>query len=423
MSFRNPNPLDSRLIAAQPSQDRNRLARNFLLAAFWPAVAAVIYILRFPRERAVLGIIIFCAYVGWALTPTMGSDSHTYMLRILDLKAGIDYGIKEPVIRAIALTVAFLDLNVQWYFLFLGLIFGIAWVWCARLMLQNTPRHLTLGLPALLFLCAFFLYYPVFPAVNARYTTGMWVLFAATLLALDGRWRIAMALAVFGAMIHYGHIFFILAFGFLYLTRYAKSFQIVVAYSILITCIILPPEFMLDVGEGLAGMFGGSLGQQIEGSVRFGERTLEGDFAGGENTRAWFINWFQIVLFLGLLLSGHILFWRYIRNDRKNTLYQLWVLIILMWALIYSMQAHGIAQSRLQRNTSGLMLMWHALYFLKYRTGWKISIAILFGPLVFFNVVAYRIWFHQISVAVFMPLPFGYFADWWPRVMELLGFG
>jgi hypothetical protein len=423
VNSRNPNQVESRLIMTRPGHDRNKLARNVLLAAFWPAVAAIIYILRFPRERAVLGIVIFCGYVGWALTPTLGSDSHTYMLRILDLKAGIDYGIKEPVVRAIALFIAFLDLNVQWYFLFLGLIFGVFWVVCARLLLQNIPRQVSLGLPALFFLCAFFLYYPVFPAVNARYTTGMWVLFAATLLALNGRWRTAMAAAAFGAMVHYGHIFFVLALAFLYLTRYAKSYQVIVAYVILIICIVLPPQFMLDMGEGLAGLFGGSLGQQIEGSVRFGERSLAGDFAGGENTRAWFINWFQFVLFFGLIVSGHILFWRYIRQDRRNALYQLWVLIILMWALLYSMQAHGIAQSRLQRNTSGLMLMWHAMYFLKYRAGWRTAVAITFGPLAFFNVVAYRIWFHQISVAVFMPLPFGYFADWWPRVMELLGFG
>jgi len=403
--------------------DGTRLARNLVFSIFWPALSALIYIIRYPRTREVTGILVFCGYVGWVLTPTPGSDSHTYGLKILNYRAGLDGQIKEPLLRGITEVINFFGFDPQWYFVLLGLIFGVAWIWCAKLMFNGVKPDARIGFLALAFVCAFFLYYPVFPAVNARYTTAMWVLFAATLLALNRQWRLAFAVGVCGASIHFGHIMFLAALGILYLSRYAKNLQLPFAYLFLLICMFLPPQFMLEFGDLIGDTVGGSLGGTIESSTHFGQRSLAGDFDGGGTGRVWFIHWYRTVIFIALLISGHFLFWKYCRREQKEMLFQLWILIIVMWGLYYAMSAHGVAMSRLRRNTTGLLLLWHALYFLRYRRGGGLSLAILAGPLVFFYVVAYRIWFHQISVAVFLPLPFGYFADWWPRIMEMLGFG
>lgn len=423
MSYQLKNQQRTFPVLAPSSTDAVRVARNFLLSLLWPALSAAIYILRYPKSREVTGILVFCGYVGWVLTPTEGSDSHTYMQKILDYRAGFDGKIKEPLLRTVVEILNFFGFNEQWYFVFLGLIFGVGWTWCARLIFERVQPNARLGVVATIFLGAFFLYYPVFPAVNARYTAAMWIMLAATLLVLAGRWRLALTVAVCGASIHFGHIMFLGALGLLLLSRLARNFQVLMAYLFLAICYVLPDQFILSLGDTFAELVGGSLGHTVDRSVHFGERVVAGDFAGGGSTRAWFIVWFQAVLFFGLLISGHFLFFRQIFQRPQDALLQLWVLIVIMWALYFAMTAHPIAVSRLQRNTSGLLLMWHALYFLKFSRMRWVSLSVMAVPLVFFNVVAYRIWLHQISVAVFMPLPFGLIADWWPRVMEMLGFG
>ena len=140
-----------------------------------------------------------------------------------------------------------------------------------------------------------------------------------------------------------------------------------------------------------------------------------------EREWAWYRLYFNDFLFYSLIISGHYLAWKYLKK-RKDPLYQLWVLIILMWAAFFFMGAEPIGQNRMQRNMTGLMLMWHALWFLRWRPGAVPARLINIVPLVIFLIVGYRIWLHQASIGAFMPVPWLYWDELWPRVMEFLGF-
>ena len=173
--------------------DRRGQVANFLLACAWPFLAAALYVVTFSRHRAYTAFVIFCVAAGWSYAPTIGSDGHFAVVEIERLKAGMPITLREPAIRALVYFHAKLGLSESFYFALLGLFYGLAVGWCGKLMLLGRPSTLPLGRTAAMFAAGFFLFYPVFAALNARYTLGMWIMFASTLLALQGRWRTAGA--------------------------------------------------------------------------------------------------------------------------------------------------------------------------------------------------------------------------------------
>ena len=400
--------------------DRRAQVVNFLLACAWPFLAAAVYVVTFSRHRAYTAFVIFCVAAGWSFAPTIGSDGHFAVVEIERLKAGMPITLKEPIIRALIYVHAKLGLSESFYFALLGLFYGLAVGWCGKLMLLGRPSTLPLGRTAAMFAAGFFLFYPVFAALNARYTIGMWIMFAATLLALQGRWRYAGAVGVAAVSFHYGHVMFAAALGLLWAGRYLGKWQLVVAYALAIFFAILPDGIFISIGSSVSKMTGGSFGDAVNASVSFSERVQQGDISM-EREWAWYRLYFNDFLFYSLIFSGHYLAWKYLKT-RKDPLYQLWVLIILMWAAFFFMGAEPIGQNRMQRNMIGLMLMWHALWFLSWRPGAVPARLINIVPLAIFLIVGYRIWLHQASIGAFMPVPWLYWDELWPRVMEFLGF-
>lgn len=398
------------------------LAQNFLLALIWPFLAAVIHVRNYPRYRLLTGFVLFCGFAGLVFIPWPGSDAHTYMLRFEDFRAGVTSLEGEPVPMAIMGLVASLDFDVRWYFALVGLLYGLVVATAARLLFRDISRDVTLSLAAVVFLAAFFLNHPVFSAVNARYHLALWVLVLATLLMLDGRWKHALAVAAFGTMIHFGQVVFAVALVILLLSRRLGPWQIVFAYAVLAIAVVLPPSVFVTIGDFAAHILGsGAFVDKVETHVGYAEQIASAEFGGQGGGGPWFLMWFTTPIFWSLLITGHFLFWKMIRK-RDDPLYPLWILIILMWALQFAMSGYAEGWSRVQRNTTALLLLWHARWFLVRKDGARIAILINALPVLFYFVVSYRRWLHQASVGAFLPVPFGVWPDLWPTVMGFLGF-
>ena len=397
------------------------LVQNLLLALVWPFFVAVVHVRRFPRHRILTGFVVFCAFAGFVFIPTVGSDAHTYMLHYEALRQGWRWTGSEPVPAALMSVLAWLDLEARWYFGALGLLYGLVVAAAARLLFRDVSRTVSLSLVAIVFVGAFFLNHPVFSAVNARYHLGLWVLLLATLLILDGRWKQALAVAAFGTLIHFGHVLFSLALIALLLSRRLGSWQVYLAYALLAAAFVLPPTLLPAVGEWVANTVGGALGDKIDSSVRYAQITEFGTLTR-ESERAWFLQWFTTPIFWSLIVSGHLMALK-VWNNRDDVQFQLWILIILMWALQLAMAGELEAASRVQRNTTALLLLWHARWFLIRKDGAQLALLINVLPLLFYFVVSYRRWLHQADLGAFLPAPLGVWPEMWPTVMELMGRG
>ncbi len=403
-------------------RSRRVLAQNFLVALIWPFFAAVVHVWHFPRRRFLYGFVVFCGFAGLVFIPWPGSDAHFYMLRFEDFRAGVTSLGGEPVPMAIIGLVAWLDFDARWYFALVGLLYGLVVATAARLLFRDISRDVTLSLAAVVFVAAFFLNHPVFSALNARYHLALWVLVLATLLSLDGRWKHALAVAAFGTMIHFGHVLFSLALVILLLSRRLGPWQIFFAYAALAVAFVLPDSVFVSIGDFVAQTVGGgAFGEKIGSQVQYAERAMESGAFGRGGERAWFVSWASMPIFWSLMLTGHFLFWR-LRKKREDPLYQLWILIILMWALQFAMSGVPEGTGRVNRNAIALLLLWHARWFLVRKE--KIGIVLMINtlPFLFYFVVSYRIWLHQASVGTFLPALFGVWPDLWPTVMGLLGF-
>lgn len=400
--------------------DRRVQIINFVLACAWPFLAAAAYVVSFSRHRAYTAFVIFCVAAGWSYAPTIGSDGHFAAVEIERLKAGMPLTFREPAISALIYLHAKLGLSESFYFAILGLFYGLAVSWCGKLLLSGRPRSLPIGRTATIFSAGFFLFYPVFAALNARYTLGMWIMFAATLLALQGRWRYVSAVGLAALSFHYGHAMFAAALALLWASRYLGKWQLVSAYALAVTFAILPDGILIAIGSSISSITGGSFGEAVNASVSFAERVQQGEISM-ERDWAWYRLYFTDFMFYSLIVSGHYLAWNYLKT-REDPLYQLWTLIILMWAAFFFMGSEPIGQNRMQRNMTGLMLMWHAAWFLRGLPGALPAKFINIVPMAIFLIVGYRIWLHQANVGAFLPFPWLYWEELWPRVMELLGF-
>lgn len=422
------NPEALLLSPAAPRKSYWRLSRRlqaqqFLLALFWPFLAAVVHVKTFPRYRLTFGFIAFCAFAGLAFSPWPGSDAHTYMLRLLAFRAGQVDLSGEPVPTMLLSFVGLLDLDARWYFAMVGLLYGFVVAAVARLLFTTTEENTRVTLIGSVFLVAFFMNHPVFSAINARFHLALWVLVLASLLLVNGQWKLGFATALFGSMIHFGQFPFVGMLGVFWATRRLGRWQLVLAYAILAVAFVVPPTLFVNIGDFLSQTLApGALTSKVADHVVYAEKLAQFGTLVDRGEPSWFLQWFTDPVFWCLLISGHLLAWRF-RGKRDDPLFQLWILIILSWALQYFMGGYVEGFSRVQRDTTALLLLFHAWWFLVRRDGALVSFIVNIGPILFYFVVAYRMWLVQVDIGAFMPIVFGIWPKFWPTVTEFLGFG
>jgi hypothetical protein len=188
--------------------------------------------------------------------------------------------------------------------------------------------------------------------------------------------------------------------------------------------VVLPPTVLVTIGDTATEMLGsGAFADKVETHVGYAEELAsEGYEERGSGGGPWFLRWFTTPIFWSLIITGHFLFAK-MAKKKDDPLYQLWVLIILMWAMQFAMWGYAEGWPRVQRNTTALLLLWHARWFLVRKEGAGIAVLLNALPMLFYFVVYYRRWLQQAGVGAFLPVPFGIWSDLWTTVMAFLGFG
>jgi hypothetical protein len=389
--------------------------QNIFAALVWPFLFAAEDVFTFPKRRAFMGFVIFSAFAGLTLIPGSGSDAYTVASQIY-------YGpvvTKEPIIAFLVHMASFSGFGFHFYFMLLGLIYASVLYWSARLFFYNLPVNKTYSTAALVFMLAFFLNHPVFDALNARYQLGIWVMLLSTFLMLDGRWQLSLCIAVLGIMIHFGHSLFSLALVLLLLSRRLGRGQIIFAYVLLLVAFFMPSSLTLSFSDSIAQKLGGSFSEKVSNTVKLAEHNQllsTGDSSGGYDS--WFLEWFTTPIFYSLFISGHLLWWK-IRKYPKDPQFQLWILIILMWALQFAMRGEPEGAGRVERNILALLLMWHARWFVYRRSGEFVALLINIAPMIFYFIVAYRRSVNDARIGAFLPSFYSYFTIAMPTVEDV----
>ena len=385
--------------------------QNIVAALVWPFLFAAEDVFTFPKRRTVIGFVLFCAFAGLIFVPGVGSDGYTYASKIYEGFSATD--IREPIPAFLINTARFSGFGYHFYFILLSLIYATFVSWSAYLFFCDLPVNRTYSTAAVVFLLAFFLNHPVFAALNARYQLGLWVMLLSTILILNGRWQLSLSIAFLGIMIHFGHSLFSLALVLLLLSRRLGRGQIIFAYAMLVVAFFLPSTLMISLGDSIAQKLGGSFSEKVSDTVKIADLKLSmGESSSGYS---WFLQWFTTPVFYSLLLSGHLLWWK-IRNHQSDPQYQLWILIIIMWALAVAMRGEGEAAGRVQRNTLALLLMWHARWFLYRRLGEFIALFINVAPMIFYFTIAFRRDLNDVRIDAMLPSFFSYFSVAMPTV-------
>ena len=396
--------------------NQRSLGENIVLALVWPFYFAAENVLTFPKRRVFLGIVIFSAFAGLTYIPGRGSDGYSYASM---LYGGLmDNDINEPIPAFLINMVSFSGFGYHFYFMLLGLIYATFVYWSARLFFNDLPVNQTYSTAAVVFMLAFFLNNPVFDALNARYQLGLWVMLLSTILMLNVRWQLSLCIALLGTMIHFGHSIYSLALVLLLLSRKLGKVQIIFAYAMLVLTFFMSSTLMLSVGDSFAQIMGGSFARKVSNTVSTADKNAllqsNGGIGGGY---AWYIQWYTTPIFYSLLLSGHLLWWK-IRKHPTDPQYQLWILIIIMWALKVAMKGEPEAAGRIERNTLALLLMWHARWFVYRSTGEFVALFINVASIIFYFVVGYRRSLNDVRIGVLFPSFYSYFTDYMPTVEE-----
>ncbi|WP_448664956.1 hypothetical protein ACG3SL_09860 [Sphingomonas sp. CJ20] len=407
----------------QRSAARRRISasrtQTVVLGLLWPFLAAIVDIARYPRWRTLSGFVLFCAFAGWAFVPIGGSDGAVYVDQILDVRLGIPVKISEPLPALLATLVGTFQVDPAFYFAAIGALYGMIVAAAARILFRHAARDRPMRLAMIVFGLAFFLNHPVFSAVAARYHLGLWAMVLATLCAMEERWIAAALLSVLGVATHFGMALFVLALGLLFVTRRLEHWQVWIAYALAAAASILPSSGFTAVGGAIAGLFGGSFGAKVAGSVAYAEMTEFGSNIARNEGTAWFLTWASVPLLYALLLSGHAIWWR-IRRHTRDAQCQLWILIILMWAVMMAVSSDPEAHGRIQRNVIALLLLFHARWFLFRTELSRFSLLVNAFPMMLYFIVQYRRWLEQASLVAFLPSIWAIGKDYYPRALEVL---
>jgi len=396
-----------------------RRRQAIAMTIFWPGLSALLDAVRYPRLRTLAGFVGFCGYAGWTFRPLDGSDGDAYAQHILDAHLGFSVKIGEPIPKALVTLVGSAGFDPSWYFMMVGILYGLAVSVVAKLLFRHVaPGDLT-RFTAIFFLLAFFLNYPVFAAVNARYYLGLWMMIVATMCAMEERWGFAAAVSCAALMTHFGMSLYILGLGYVFATRKLDHWQIILTYAVLAISIVIPPGVYTAVGGHLASFIGGSFGAKVSSSVAYAELTEFGSNMSRNDDTAWFLVWANRLIFVSLLVSGHLL-WLRIRHATRDPQCQLWMLAMISWALMMVVSGDPEASARLGRNIITLLLLFHARWFLFRRDLFNTAFLINAAPMLLYFVVNYRRWLEQANLVTFLPLPWTLVKDSYPGAMQLL---
>jgi len=396
-----------------------RRRQAIAMTIFWPGLSALLDAVRYPRLRTLAGFVGFCGYAGWTFRPLDGSDGDAYAQHILDAHLGFSVKIGEPIPKALVTLVGSAGFDPSWYFMMVGILYGLAVSVVAKLLFRHVaPGDLT-RFTAIFFLLAFFLNYPVFAAVNARYYLGLWMMIVATMCAMEERWGFAAAVSCAALMTHFGMSLYILGLGYVFATRKLDHWQIILTYAVLAISIVIPPGAYTAVGGHLASFIGGSFGAKVSSSVAYAELTEFGSNMSRNEDTAWFLVWANRLILVSLLVSGHLL-WLRIRHATRDPQCQLWMLAMISWALMMVVSGDPEASARLGRNIITLLLLFHARWFLFRRDLFNTVFLINAAPMLLYFVVNYRRWLEQANLVTFLPLPWTLVKDSYPGAMQLL---
>jgi hypothetical protein len=396
-----------------------RRRQAIAMTIFWPGLSALLDAVRYPRLRTLAGFVGFCGYAGWTFRPLDGSDGDAYAQHILDAHLGFSVKIGEPIPKALVTLVGSAGFDPSWYFMMVGILYGLAVSVVAKLLFRHVaPGDLT-RFTAIFFLLAFFLNYPVFAAVNARYYLGLWMMIVATMCAMEERWGFAAAVSCAALMTHFGMSLYILGLGYVFATRKLDHWQIILTYAVLAISIVIPPGVYTAVGGHLASLVGGSFGAKVSSSVAYAELTEFGSNMSRNEDTAWFLVWANRLILVSLLVSGHLL-WLRIRHATRDPQCQLWMLAMISWALMMVVSGDPEASARLGRNIITLLLLFHARWFLFRRDLFNTVFLINAAPMLLYFVVNYRRWLEQANLVTFLPLPWTLVKDSYPGAMQLL---
>ena len=401
--------------------ERRSALTNIALALIWPFFFAFEDILSFQNRRVLVGFIILCGYVGLIHIPSIGTDSSAMVSLIFDSEAGFHPEHIEPLTALLINVSAFSGFGYSIYFLLMSLIYGAVVVWIAQLLFDKVPVTITMSMTTVVFVLAFFLNVPIFEAINARYQLGLIVLLLATILTLQGRWKLSLLIAFMGTMFHYGHSIFLVALVLLLISRYFGKWQIILAYFMLVIAFLLPHNLFYSLLDLIGQKIGGGYNAKVISTVKHANQVMSGNVPlGGENT-AWFMKIFALPVLISLFLTGHLL-WFKIRTHFNDPQYQLWVLIIIMWAIKTAMTGGDTeATGRIERNTLALLFLWHARWFLYKKQSEILALSINTLPFILYFVVYFRRMSGGVNLAVFFPSLFGYYNSLLPSVLELFG--
>lgn len=389
---------------------------SVLLSLIWPVFGGFRDLLDYPRSRIAAGFVIFCAYAGWTFVPIPGSDAFNFAAEIDVARQGLPTMIPEPLLSFLVYFVANAGLPESAYFIILAIFYGLIMSAVLWLLFRGVPVGVPISHAAWFFYLAFVLNYPVFASVAARYHLGLWDMMLATLLLLDGRWRLAFLVGLIGFTIHFGFSIFLAAMLMLFSTRGMGKRQIMIAYVLLALSFALPTNLIEIVGRELTGIFGGNFGNKIASSVKYAQNTEFGTKigSGGES---WFLRYYTQVILYALLVSAQML-WLGVRHMPRDRHYVLWALVLFMWVMKNIVGGDPEAAGRIGRNMTALLLLFHASWFIEKRPGAARSIMITAFPILYYYIVYYRIWLEQASMASLLPLPWGVFRDELPRAMQ-----
>lgn len=393
---------------------RRSLTQNIVYTIFWPIIFAIEDVFTFPHRRSYIGFILFCGFAGWTFIPQFGSDSYYYAALVNKLKTADDFGSLEPIIAILVRVVVLLYGDYHLYFMLVGFIYGTVVVCCARLLFRGVPINLPMNIASQVFMLAFLLNYLVFDALNSRYYFGMWVLLLATILMTKGRIQLAFFVASLGTMVHYGHSIFLFALVILFFSRGFGKAQIVFAYILLLVAFSMPSSTLISLGEIVSHNSSGTFNEKVGHTVRNANQAQLMMETGPDNS-SWFIQLYQRPIFISLMISGHLLWWK-IRKHQTASQYQLFVLIIIMWALCFALSGDQDAAVRIEANTLALLLLWHACWFLYRKHKNTFALYINAIPMALYLVVTLRRSLDGASLAVLLPTIF----IWFERVMPTI---
>jgi len=402
------------------SSGNDRSITSFILAVVWPFPAAVRDLLTFSQNRTLAGFVVFCLYAGWVFKPAVGSDGDYYLRQVNQVSQGLSTDVGEPIPAALVTLVGSFDLPASVYFMAIGLIYAAIFRIVAELLFSSPAASLRNDFTAKFFALAVLLHFPVFAAINARYQLGLWGVMAATLLALQGRWRLAAAAtSVLGVMIHFGFTIFAVALLMLYISQRLGHMQVFVAYSFIALSFAVPSSVFITLSNFAADISGGAFAAKASAAGKYAQLAADAAGNAANAEAAWFMVWFTTAVFWALLLSGQILWWR-TRSHVRSSHYQLWMLVLFMWGLHNVLSGEPETALRIRRAATALLLLFHARWFLDGRKGAAAALAITFVPVTFYLIVYYRIWLGEASLTAVFPSPFGLFSDTFPRIYDFL---